>query len=42
MLFRSEKGLLVSADEKARAAVEALLTVLPGMDGYTLTVRAEP
>lgn len=37
-----EKGLLVSADEKARAAVEALLTVLPGMDGYTLTVRAEP
>lgn len=37
-----EHGLLTSADEKARAAVESLLKLLPGMEGYTLTVRSAP
>lgn len=33
-----DNGLLTSADEKARAAVESLLTLMPGMESYTLTV----
>ena len=37
-----ENGLLSAADEKARAAVESLLTLLPGMDGYALTVSSVP
>ena len=34
-----DNGLLTSADEKARAAVESLLTLMPGMESYTLTVE---
>ena len=34
-----DNGLLTSADEKARAAVESLLTLMPGMERYTLTVE---
>lgn len=34
-----DNGLLTAADEKAQEAVEALLTLLPGMDAYTLTVK---
>lgn len=34
-----ENGLLTAASERAREAVEALLTLMPGMDGYTLTVK---
>ena len=34
-----DNGLLTSADEKARAAVESLLTLMPGMESYTLTVK---
>ena len=34
-----DNGLLTSADEKARAAVEPLLTLMPGMESYTLTVE---
>lgn len=34
-----ENGLLTSADEKARTAVESLLALLPGMEEYTLTVE---
>lgn len=33
-----ENGLLTGAAEKARAAVESFLTLLPGMERYTLTV----
>ena len=34
-----DNGLLTSADEKARTAVESLLTLMPGMESYTLTVE---
>lgn len=34
-----DNGLLTSADEKARAAVESLLTLMPGLESYTLTVE---
>lgn len=34
-----DNGLLTSAYEKARAAVESLLTLMPGMESYTLTVE---
>lgn len=34
-----ENGLLTQAAERARAAVESLLGLMPGMGGYTLTVR---
>jgi len=34
-----ENGLLQSADEKARTAVESFLLLLPGMELYTLTVQ---
>ena len=34
-----DNGLHTSADEKARAAVESLLTLMPGMESYTLTVE---
>ncbi len=33
-----DNGLLTSADEKARQAVESFLSLMPGMDTYTLTV----
>lgn len=35
-----ENGLLDTAGEKARTAVEAFLTLLPEMEGYTLTVES--
>lgn len=34
-----DNGLLTAADEKAREAVESLLSLLPGMEEYTLTVK---
>lgn len=34
-----EGGLLSSADEKARVAVKSLLTLMPGMEEYTLSVE---
>ena len=34
-----DNGLLTGATEKARAAVGTFLTLLPGMDRYTLTVK---
>lgn len=33
-----EEGLLTEAGEKARTAVEAFLSLLPGMDSYTLEI----
>lgn len=35
----ADKGLLTQAQEKARAAVEDLLSLMPGMGDYTLTVK---
>jgi len=34
-----EQGLLTNADEEARAAVKAVLSLLPGMEDYTLAVK---
>lgn len=34
-----ENGLLTGAEEKARAAVESFLLLMPGMEDYTLTVK---
>ena len=34
-----DNALFTSADYKARAAVESLLTLMPGMESYTLTVE---
>lgn len=34
-------GLLDTADQKARTALEALLGAMPGIEGYRLTVRTE-
>lgn len=34
-----EEGLLATASEKARKAVESLFSLLPGMDGYELIVK---
>lgn len=36
----SERGLFASADEKACAAVESFLSLLPEMETYTVTVEA--
>ncbi len=35
------RGLLTGADEKARAAVEAFLDLLPGLEDYTVAVVTE-
>ena len=35
----ADNGLLTGADEKARAAVESLLAMMPGMEKYTLSVK---
>lgn len=34
-----DNGLLTAAEEKARAAVESFLLLMPGMEDYTLTVK---
>lgn len=34
-----DRGLLTKADEEARSAIKSFLSVLPGMDAYTLTVQ---
>lgn len=34
-----DNGLLTAAEEKARAAVESFLLLIPGMEDYTLTVK---
>lgn len=34
-----DNGLLTSADEKARESVESFLTLIPGMDEYTLIIN---
>lgn len=34
-----DQGILTRADEEARALIKSVLSVLPGMDGYTLTIR---
>lgn len=36
-----ENGLLTAAEEKAQEAVTAFLGLVPGMEGYTLTVQQE-
>lgn len=34
-----DQGLLTKADQEAKALVRSILSVLPGMDGYTLVVE---
>ena len=34
-----DQGILTRADKEAKALVQSILSVLPGMDGYTLVVE---